>query len=433
MSTHHSLVSRIHLFWFKPVSAAGFGMMRVAFGAIAFVTMLFEMPNVQRFYGPEGILSHDLLPSVLRSSWRFSLLDHVGTTGVWLLYAILLASLFCVIIGIGRKFMLLVAMILLYSFHEYGTITLDGGDTLLRLIGFILLISPCYRTFSIANMRRRVTLIRETGKDQPASSRTMPMWPYRLLLWQMILIYVSSAIGKWDGHTWREGSAVAIIMHLTDFTRLSPLVADALSFLSPTIGYFTIFSQLAWILILPVGFLALMNVVSAQSTNVLKRALLLCGVLLHGSIFLFMDVGTFSLSVFAAYLGLLIDDDFRAIREKLNARIQKPLVVLFDGRCGLCQKSIFTLSMLNWLHRLDFANFHDPMKKKSHASHIHLDALNTEIHVKMPDGTHRKGFFAFRALTWHVPVLWPFAPFLYLPGASLVGKATYIWVAEHRK
>ncbi len=430
MTKKTSLTGRMYEFWFAPVSAAGFGMMRVGFGTIAFVTLFLEMPNVQRFYGPEGILPQGMVSNMVRASWRFSLLDHVGTNHVWLLYTALLASLFCVIIGLGRKWMLLIAVVLLYSFHEYGMITLDGGDTLLRLIGFILLLSPCYTTFTVRNLWLRMKLVRDTGKDQPASERTMPIWPYRLLLWQMILIYTASALGKWGGNMWLEGSAVAVTLHLTDFTRLTPLVADQLSAFSPIIGYFTVASQIAWILILPLGFLSFFGLGSSRSTNVFKRTLLLCGLLLHGTIFVLMDVGTFSLTVFTAYLGLLLADDFRAIRQRFG--LKKPIIVLFDGRCGFCKKSMLLLSMLDWLHRLEFANFHDPKLKKRYAPNIDLKHLNVAMHVRFVDGSYRKGFFAFRALTWHLPAVWLLAPLLYIPGVSLVGKAVYGWVAKHR-
>lgn len=432
MSPRQTFSGRVYDFWFQPVSAAGFGMMRVSFGAIAFITMLLEKQNVQRFYGPEGILTHEMAENILRSAWRFSLLDYVGTTGTWLLYYILLASLFCVMIGLGRKWMLGIAIIILYSFHEYGTITLDGGDTLLRLLGFILLISPSYRTFTVANLRHRLSLIRQTGKDQPATERIMPIWPYRLLLWQIILIYIASAIEKLTGSMWRDGSAVAATLHLTDFSRLSPGMADSLSFMSPMIGYFTIFSQLAWGMLLLLGLLSFCRIFNHETVNVLKRALLLCGIALHGGILLFMDVGTFSLTVFVSYLGLLIDDDFRAIRERLNARQAESLIVLFDGRCGLCKKSVFALSMLDWLHRITFASYHDAGNKKRYAPDVSLDALNTEMHLRFEDGSYAKGFYAFRALTWHVPALWFLAPLLSIPGVSFIGTRAYTWIATHR-
>ncbi len=430
MKTSHTISERVYEFWFQPVSAAGFGMMRMAFGLIGFVTMILELPNVQRFYGPSGILTHEMLPSVVRSAWRFSLLDSASVNAVWWLYGALLASFFCVIIGLGRKWTLLAAVILLFSFHEYGTITLDGGDTLLRLIGFILLLSPCYRAFTVRNFRLRMTLVAETGKDQLPTKRTMPIWPYRLLLWQMILIYVASALEKWSGDTWREGSAVAITLHLTDFSRLTPWMADRLSVMSPGIGYFTVFSQMAWGALLVIGLLVALGILRREDTNTLKRALMLSGLVVHGSIFVFMDVGTFSLTVFAAYLGLLLDDDFHAIRSRL--RMKEPVVVLFDGRCGFCKRSILTLSMMDWLRRLQFSSYHDPDNKKRYAPDLSHETLNKEMHVRLRDGSYKKGFFAFRALTWHLPALWPLAPLLYIPGVSVIGSAAYTYIADHR-
>lgn len=432
MRSIKTLIGLMEEFWFRPISGAGFGMMRMVFGLIAGVTMLLEMPNVQRFYGPEGMLPHAMIPEVMRGSWRFSLLDHASEATVWLLYGALLASLFCVILGIGRKWTLLAAVVLLYSFHEYGTITLDGGDTLLRLLGYILLLSPCYRTFTVANLRLRLKLISKTGKDQASSHRMMPIWPYRLLLWQIILMYFASAIEKFAGSTWRQGSAVAITLHLTDFTRLTPWMADRTSILSPIIGYFTIFSQMAWAILLILGLFSLFGVVTSTSANAFKRALLLCGVVIHGGIFLVMDIGTFSLTVFCAYLGLLLDDDFRAIRSALNRSMKKTIVVLYDGRCGFCKKSVFVLSMLDWLHRITFANYHDPNMKKQYAATIDLKDLNKEMHVLVTDGSYKKGFFAFRALAWHLPVAWICAPLLYVPGISMIGSKAYTYIADHR-
>ncbi len=406
--------------------------MRMGFGVIGFVTMLLEWNDVERYYGPEGILTHEMLTHVVRSQWRFSILDYATADQVHALYLLLLVALLCVALGILTRGALVAAVFLLFSFHEYGSITLDGGDTLLRLVGFILLISPCHRAFTLTNLRRRLRLMRETGKDQPTDARTMSIWPYRLLLWQMIVLYVSSAIEKFTGPTWREGSAIAIVLHHTSFSHLSAAVADKLTFLSPAVGYFTLLSQFAWALIPVVGVLTWTGI-HAVSPGRLKRALLICGVLVHGSIFLLMDVGTFSLTVLVAYLGLLIDDDFRAIRERLNKNVREPIIVLFDGRCGFCTKISVMVRMLDWLHRVELVNYHDPKARLDHAPGVPLDALNAAMHVKMPDGSFRVGFYGFRALTLHLPLLWPLSVLLYVPGVALIGNHVYGHVAKHRR
>jgi hypothetical protein len=55
------------------------------------------------------------------------------------------------------------------------------------------------------------------------------------------------------------------------------------------------------------------------------------------------------------------------------------------------------------------------------------------MHIKLPDGTYRTGFDAFRTLCWHLPPLWPLAPFLYIPGIPLLGRRIYARIAENRK
>ncbi len=431
----------LHRFWFRPVSAAGFGMMRIAWAVTTFILFAAQAPAVQRFYGPDGILPHAMIPDVLRQSHRFSLLDAASPQMAWILYLLLLATLACVALGIMTRVALLISVVLLYSFHEYGIITLDGGDTLLRLIGFLLVISPSDRTFTLANFFRRRRMIAAHGKDQPVSARTMPIWPYRLLLWQMICLYVSSSIGKLYGTTWLSGSAVAIALHHGHFQRWPTVMVDALSYLSPAIGYFTLFMQLGWILLIILPVLAWFGL-RIPGRDAVKRGLMLCGVFIHVGIFLLMDVGTFSFAVLTAYLGLLLDDDFRAIRSVLNSKTKKPVVVLYDGRCGFCKAAIFVLSIMDWLHRLEFHNYHDAKVRGRYASTVPFSDLNEEMHAVLPahrslgeggpSGKIVKGFFAFRAMASHIPVLWPLAPFLYIPGVGLIGEFVYRYIAFHR-
>lgn len=432
--THSSknIGHRLHTFFFRPISAAGFGLMRAAWGMTLFVSFLSQMRSVQRYYGPDGILPRALTSDVLRHDWRFSLLDGANAQMTSTLYWLLIGNLILVTLGIGRRSVMLIALILLFSFHEYATFTLDGGDTLLRLIGFLLLLAPSTRAFSIASLRTRLRLIRETGVDQPVSERTMPIWPYRLLLWQMVLLYISSATMKLHGGTWLSGSAVSIALHHAHFTRLPMAVADWLSVLSPMIGAFTILSQLGWSLLILLPMLSWMGL-QVQGIPSLKRALLLCGILIHGGILLTMDVGIFSYVVFTAYLGLLIDDDFRAIRAFFNRHRKRSTVVLYDGRCGFCKKTIFFLSMLDWLHRLEFKNFHDVHMREKYASTIGLPALSKAMHAVDAHGNVTKGFFAFRVLSWEIPVLWLTVPILYVPGVSVIGQWMYGWIAAHRR
>lgn len=302
--------ARIHRFWFRQVSAVGFGLMRVAFGATTLLNMGMQAGSVQRYYGADGILSRELAKIALRQEWRFSLLDHVGAWEVQALYILLLVTLALVMVGYGTRIILAVSLFLLFSFHEYGIILLDGGDSLLHIVGFLLLLAPCYSTCTIRHLLSRW---RRTSKVVARKkSATMSIWPYRLLLWQMVWLYTTAAYYKMGGVFWFSGSTVAIVTHHGLFSRLSMPVADALAFLSPAITWFTVFSQLSWVLLFLFPMLAWIGL--RIPTGGLKRFLIFCGILVHGGILLTMDVGTFSLAVFTSYFGLLLDEDFVALR-----------------------------------------------------------------------------------------------------------------------
>lgn len=285
--------------------------MRMAFGATTLLNMSMQWRNVQRYYGPHGILPQEFVSLALRPDWRFSLLDYIEAWGTDCLYVLLLVTLALVMIGYGTRIILAISLFLLYSFHEYGIILLDGGDSLLHIIGFILLLSPSYKTFTMHHLLRRLRKTRKARvKREPPA--TMSIWPYRLLLWQMVWIYATAAHYKMDGALWYSGSAVAVVMHHGLFSRLSISVADTLAFLSPVITWFTVFSQLSWVLLLLIPMLAWIGL--RIPTGGLKRFLIFCGILVHGGIMLSMDVGTFSLAVFTSYFGLLLDEDFAALR-----------------------------------------------------------------------------------------------------------------------
>ena len=107
-------------------------------------------------------------------------------------------------------------------------------------------------------------------------------------------------------------------------------------------------------------------------------------------------------------------------------------VVLFDGRCGFCSRIVVILRSLDWLHRITLANYHDPDLRKRYAPGIDLKTLDHEMHVQLPDGTYKTGFFGFRALLGELPALWLLRPLLYTPGIPVIGKRVYAFVAKHR-
>lgn len=107
-------------------------------------------------------------------------------------------------------------------------------------------------------------------------------------------------------------------------------------------------------------------------------------------------------------------------------------LVLYDGECPLCQRSVRILKRLDWLHRLRYVDARkDELPVLNPPLQVHR--LMEEMHVVTPN--HRRvyhGFAAFRWMAWRLPLLLPVAPLLYLPGIPAIGQRVYLWVARNR-
>ncbi len=426
----------IDRFFFRRISASGFGLMRIAWAATALTFFLFQWSDVRFFFSDAGIISPELFSLSFRGEYRFTLLDTYTTPlAVFGLYLLLLSALITTMIGYRTRFSTIVAALLLFSFHERNLLPLSGGDTVLRNLGFILMIAPEIRAFSLDRARKQWKVWEE--KKELLPPLTMPVWPWRLLLWQFIVIYIASGIDKSMGTMWWDGTAVASALHHTHFARWPISVMNIVSMASPLLCSATLVFEFGWLLMLVPESIA-KQLPQYMKRHAVRRSLLIGGVIFHGAIFILMDVGSFSVALMSGYLGLLLTEDFVDLRKWMNHRKKERLqisnckiAVLYDAACHLCRRSMFVLLLLDHLHRLRAVNFRDTVLRKKYAPDIALIDLDRSMHIKMPKGNYA-GFDAFRALSWHLPFFWPLAPFLYIPGIPQIGRRMYAFIAENR-
>jgi predicted DCC family thiol-disulfide oxidoreductase YuxK len=108
-------------------------------------------------------------------------------------------------------------------------------------------------------------------------------------------------------------------------------------------------------------------------------------------------------------------------------------LVLYDGQCALCLKSVAALRPLDWLHRLHLQNARDLESLPPRDPPLVPEQLLEQMHLLPPGGRKvYRGFEAFRWIAWRLPLLWPLAPFLYLPGMKSLGQRVYLWIARNR-
>lgn len=414
-----TFLQRINSFFFARSSASGIGAMRVAWAAVSFLFFLFQFRDVAMFYSDEGIMPRAFLDIVARESWYFTALGFTGDpSAVFSIYLLLLASLLLSMLGVWPRLTTILGFLLMSSFHERNMYVLGGGDTLLRAIGFILCVSPGIRALSLSRAWEQWKHWKTTGTYlKPVTSYA---WTYRLVLWQALVVYLMSLWWKLLGTTWNAGTATEIALHHPLFSRWPEFSENLLPIL-PFVTHATLLFELSWIIML----------LPRQWRPVpVKLSLLAVGVLFHLSILILMDAGSFSLAMMALYCGLLREDDIAWMKRLINRR--KPRVVtLYDGQCGLCLRSMFTLSLFDWLKRISWKDLNDKTVQKKEAADLKPAALKREIHVLIGKDVYR-GFFAFRVLTRHLPALWLLAPFLYVPGVPWIGTRVYTIISARR-
>ena len=105
--------------------------------------------------------------------------------------------------------------------------------------------------------------------------------------------------------------------------------------------------------------------------------------------------------------------------------------VLYDGRCRFCRSQIAVLRRLDLRGRLAFTSLHDPSVATSFAE-LTQDDLLAQMYVVSRTGQARGGAEAVRYLSRTLPLLWPAAVLLHVPGSLPLWKALYAFVARHR-
>jgi predicted DCC family thiol-disulfide oxidoreductase YuxK len=108
-------------------------------------------------------------------------------------------------------------------------------------------------------------------------------------------------------------------------------------------------------------------------------------------------------------------------------------MVLYDGGCGMCARSVTFLLQVDTLRRLRFADIDvDWHWLSTDYPTLDHDACLAEMHVITNDGRIHSGFDAFRSIVWVVPLAWFVLPFLYIPGIPQMGRRIYRSIAANR-
>lgn len=109
----------------------------------------------------------------------------------------------------------------------------------------------------------------------------------------------------------------------------------------------------------------------------------------------------------------------------------KPVVVLYDGWCSFCIKSINFLRRIDCFNRIDFVSFRNENITEMYK--LDIEMLEKRMHsIKISNNKIENGFNSIIRICRNIPFLWAIVPFLYFISFLRIGHHAYDWVASRR-
>jgi hypothetical protein len=288
-----------NVFWFGPISAKPLGAFRIVFGLTALANLALLSVDIDYWFTGIGLLQ-GREAYLISGPWRPTLLAWVqDPVSVRLYFAATAIVAVLLTLGWRTRLTSVLFYLMMLSIHHRNSLTNSGADTLLVILAFYLMLSPCGAALSIDAFhaaRRRGTL---------AEPLIVP-WAQRLIQLQICLIYFDTAILKCNGSAWLNGTALHYVLYNTeigrfrlDFLTQYPLAIN----LATYAGLFTEFT-----LVFLLWFRAT------------RRWAILAGLALHIGILFVVNIPIFGELTTACYLTFLAPDELDAVLRALDPR-----------------------------------------------------------------------------------------------------------------
>lgn len=339
------------------------GLFRIFLAGVLILDLLFvKWPNLEAFYTDSGLLDQSTLQSIVdadsfRAIYNWGLLSFFDSAnGVGLFFILTLISYLCVAVGYRTKLFSIVAFIALWSIHQRNSFVLSGPDELMINLLFIALFLPLDQRFSL--FKSKVDI--EKNKLRGMASF--------YVLFFIGLVYFFQAFLK-TGNLWENGEAISYALQETIWTNSSA------SWLHDRPGLCSFLTKSTlWI---EYSIPALLFFPFFNKWTRLLAVFLLIG--LHGTIFMFLDLGLFPLIVPTFCVLLLPSSFFNKMGQKLQrvklkkSPIELKPVFALNGKYAKLLSIIVlagTLILVTWKSALSSNSIKQEIPNPSFMKHL---------------------------------------------------------------
>ncbi|SJM89443.1 DCC1-like thiol-disulfide oxidoreductase family protein [Crenothrix polyspora] len=395
------IFSKISQLSSQQVSSTGIGLFRIFYGLVCLQEIIFLFYFNHLIFDPIPFIDVEF-PTI---TFFLCLWGAVAT---------------CIIIGYRYQLAVTCNYLLWIVFVNFTAMQrdFDGGfDLFMTGAGFFLLFMPGDRTFSIDNLRYKLStpFLHYNTYSKP----TVSALTYYLPVWVCLgFLYIDSDIHKIFAQHWRNGLGAWL-------PSTQPYYVSALDMsfflnnepLQKILGYTIMIFQATFIFFF--------------STRRLRVLFLLIGIGLHLGITLSLNIYPFGLAMLAFYPLLVPFAWWRRLSGILTAQ-QPVLIIFYDRQCPLCNRTVLTLNHFDIFKRLDFKNAQDYAANCPALASIEKQMLLTDLYAVNLNNKVYSGLDTYIQICLKMGYLFPVGLILRLPGIYQLASAKYRAIADTR-
>lgn len=298
-----NFASEWNKFFFEERPVEGLAVFRIVWVGLIFCYYLLDAGNITDFYGPQAIVSAETSRSQFQhlqlNVFNLFIPSDEATRGLFFIYGM---ALFASLIGLFTRYSLLVAFILMTSFHQRNVWLLSSAEVLMRTITLYLVFSPCGHSLSVDNLLSK-------HYEQFKRPKVYPVWTWRLIQIQLSVVYLWTFWHKLKGDSWIDGTAVYYATRLETMTNFTiPYLMNSMTFLK-----FMTWSTL--VLEFSLGILIWFKE--------LRKPLILVGIAFHLGIELVMSIPFFELIMISLLMNFFTPEEMKTFVDKIRARFER--------------------------------------------------------------------------------------------------------------
>ena len=298
------------------------GLFRIFISSVNFLNLLIILPSIDAWFSERGFTPIDVteraLPAIgnkfllfghqielpIKNLPRIDLLAGITDSRIVLaFYLCAMLACFLSIFGLWSRVSTIAMAVGVVTIQHRNILILHGGDNVMRVGALYAAIAPSGKACSVD---RLIGLWK--GKIK-AGAVLVSLWPQRLVMLNLSLIYFTTWWYKMDGSRWQNGTATWYTMRLNEFERFwyPPIMKAA--WLAPIWTYGTLISELA--------------MCTVVFWKPLRKYALLLGLGLHGFIEYSMNIPLFGWAIASWYIMFYEGEEVSEWARRLGERLRR--------------------------------------------------------------------------------------------------------------